>query len=110
MGGRFSAHVQIAPGAYTDHCTMGTVSFPKVKRQARGVNHRTRSRTEVEERKELYSYSFMADYRVNFTLKILCKLQFHCHLRKNMTLNPTMSWINAVHMLENIPLRLALIS
>jgi len=36
---------------------MGTGSFPGVKRQGRGVDHRQPSSAEVKERLELYLYS-----------------------------------------------------
>jgi hypothetical protein len=36
---RFSAPVQIGPGAHSDSYTMGIVSFQRVKRPQCGVNH-----------------------------------------------------------------------
>ena len=36
---RFSAPVQTGPGAYPASCTMGTGSFPGVKRPERGADH-----------------------------------------------------------------------
>ena len=36
-GARFSAPVQTGPGAHPASCTMGTGSFPGVKRPGRGV-------------------------------------------------------------------------
>ena len=36
---RFSAPVQTGPEAYPASCTMGTGSFPGVKRPGRGANH-----------------------------------------------------------------------
>jgi len=36
---RFSAPVQTDPGGHPASYTMGTVSFPGVKRQRRGVDH-----------------------------------------------------------------------
>ena len=38
-GARFSAPVQTGPGAYPASCTMGTRSFPGVKRPGRGADH-----------------------------------------------------------------------
>jgi hypothetical protein len=38
-GARFFVHVQTGPGAHPASCTMGTVSFPGVKRPGRGVDH-----------------------------------------------------------------------
>jgi hypothetical protein len=36
---RFFAHVHIDPGAHPASCTMGTGSFPGVKRPGRGADH-----------------------------------------------------------------------
>jgi hypothetical protein len=38
-GWRFFAHVQTGPGAHSASCTMGTGSFPVVKRPGRGADH-----------------------------------------------------------------------
>ena len=38
-GARFSASVQTGPGAYTVSCTMGTGSFPGIKRPGGGAEH-----------------------------------------------------------------------
>ena len=55
MGGaRFSAPVQTGPGAHPASYTMGTKSFPGVKRPGRGVNHSPPSSAEVKEKAELY--------------------------------------------------------
>jgi hypothetical protein len=54
---RFSAPVQIGPGASPVSYTMGTESFPGVKRQKRGIDHPRQSSAEVKERVELYLYS-----------------------------------------------------
>ena len=53
-GARFSATVQAGPGAYPASYTVGTRSFPEVKRPRRGVNHPPPSCSEVKERVELY--------------------------------------------------------
>jgi hypothetical protein len=50
---RFSAHVQTDPGAYPATCTMGTGSFPGIKRPGRGVDPPSTSIPEVKERVEL---------------------------------------------------------
>jgi hypothetical protein len=47
---RFSSPVKTGPGDYTASCTMGTGSFPGVKRSGRGVYHPTPSSAEVKER------------------------------------------------------------
>ena len=57
MGERFSSHVQTGRGAHSASYTMGAVSFQRVKRPGRGVDHSPPSSTEVEERVELHLYS-----------------------------------------------------
>ena len=47
-GARFSAPVQTGPGAHSASCTMGTGSFPGVKRPGRGVDHPPISIGEVQ--------------------------------------------------------------
>ena len=54
---RFSAPVQTGPGAYPASCTMGTGSFPGVKRPGRGADHPTPSKCRGHERVGLYLYS-----------------------------------------------------
>jgi hypothetical protein len=54
VGARFSAPVQTGPGAHPASYTMGTGSFPGVKRPGRGVDHPPPSSAEVEGRVELY--------------------------------------------------------
>jgi hypothetical protein len=39
VGTRFFAHIQTDPGAHPAYCTMGTGSFPGVKRPGRGADH-----------------------------------------------------------------------
>jgi len=56
VGARFSAPVQTNSEAYPVSYTMGTVSFPGVKRPGRGVEHPPPSSAEVKEREELYLY------------------------------------------------------
>ena len=53
-GARFSALFQTSPGAHPASCTMGTGSFPGVKRPGRGDDNPTSSSSEVEGRVELY--------------------------------------------------------
>jgi hypothetical protein len=57
VGARFPAPIQTGPGAYPASCTMGTVSFPGVKRPGRGIDHPPPSSAEVKEKVELYLYS-----------------------------------------------------
>ena len=54
---RFSARVQTGPGTHPASYTIGTGSFPGVKRPGRGVDHPPRSSAEVKERVELYLYT-----------------------------------------------------
>ena len=56
-GARFSAPVQTAPGAHPASYTMGTGSFPGVKRPGSGVDHPPLSSAEVEEIVQLKVYS-----------------------------------------------------
>jgi hypothetical protein len=53
--GEFFAHVQTDLGAHPASCTMGTGSFPGIKRQGRGVEHPPPPSAEVENE---YSYTF----------------------------------------------------
>jgi hypothetical protein len=46
-GARFFAHVQTSFGAHPASCTMGTGSFPGVKRPGRGADHPLPSSAEV---------------------------------------------------------------
>ena len=54
LGARFSAPVQTGPGAHPTY-TMGTGSFPEVKRPGRDVDYPSPSSAEVEGRVELHS-------------------------------------------------------
>jgi len=57
QGSRFSAPVQTGLGAHPASSTMGTNSFPGIKRPGRGVDHPAPSSAAVKERVELYLYS-----------------------------------------------------
>ena len=57
VGGRYSPPIQTIPGAHTDSYTIGTGSFPEVKRPGRGIEHPPPSSAEVKERVVLYLYS-----------------------------------------------------
>ena len=54
VGAKFSAPVQTVPGAHPVSYTMGTGSFPGIKRPGCDVDHPSPSSTEVKERVELY--------------------------------------------------------
>ena len=49
--------VQTGPGAHPASYTMGTGSFPGVKRPGRGADHPHPSSAEVKERVKLFPYS-----------------------------------------------------
>jgi hypothetical protein len=53
-GARFSAPIQNGPGAYPASCTMGTGSFPGVKRPGRVPDHPPSSKCRDHERVGLY--------------------------------------------------------
>jgi hypothetical protein len=48
VGARFFAPVQTDPGAHPASCTMGTGSFPGVKRLGRGADHPPPSSAEIK--------------------------------------------------------------
>jgi hypothetical protein len=56
-GARFSAPIQIGPGAHPSSSTIGTGSFPGVKRPGRGIDHPSPFSTEVKDRVDLYLFS-----------------------------------------------------
>ena len=56
-GARFSAPVQTGSGSHPASYTMGTGSFPGVKRPGGGVGHPPPSSADVKERVELYIYT-----------------------------------------------------
>jgi hypothetical protein len=56
-GREFLAPVQTGPGVYPASSTIGTGSFPGVKRPGRGVDHSPPSSAEVKKKIELYLYS-----------------------------------------------------
>ena len=65
-------YIQTGLGAHPISHTMGTGSFPGVKRPGRDVDHPPPSGAEVKERVTLLSLWAFVDYsRVNFTLYFL---------------------------------------
>jgi len=54
---RFSAPAQTGPGTQPASCTMGTGSFPVIKRPGRGVDHPLSYSADVKERVALHLYS-----------------------------------------------------
>jgi hypothetical protein len=57
VGAKLSAPFQTSPGAHPASYTMGTRSFPGVKRPGCGIDHPPPSSAKVKERVELYFYS-----------------------------------------------------
>ena len=57
IGGEIFYTCQTAPGAHPVSITMGTGSFPRVKRPGCGVDHPSPFSAEVKERVEVYLYS-----------------------------------------------------
>ena len=57
VGARFSAPVETGCEAHPASYTMGTGSFPRLKRPVRGVDHPPLSSAEFKDRVELYLYS-----------------------------------------------------
>jgi hypothetical protein len=53
-GARFTAPVQLGPGAHPAFYAMGTGYFPGVERLGRGVDHPPPSSADVKERVQLY--------------------------------------------------------
>ena len=60
---RFFVPVQTDPEAHPASYTMGTGSFPGVKRSERDVDHPPLSRIEVKKKVELYFYSPFGNLR-----------------------------------------------
>jgi len=73
-GARFSQPAQTGPRAHPPSYTMGTGSFPGVKRLGCGIDHPPPSTTKVKERVELYFnsplWAFVACPRVNITFTL----------------------------------------
>ena len=57
VGARFSAPVQTGSGAHPTRHTLGTGSFPGVKRPEHDVKHPNPSGAEVKEKVQVYFYS-----------------------------------------------------
>ena len=57
VGARFSAPIQIGPGAHLASCTTVTGSLPGVKRPGRDVDHTPPSVPEVKERVAVYKFA-----------------------------------------------------
>ena len=68
VASRFSLLVQTGSEALSASCAMDTGSFLGVNRPGRGDDHAPPSGAEVKERVELYLWTFVACYRMNFYL------------------------------------------
>jgi hypothetical protein len=66
-GGEIFRTRSVLHGAHPASYTMGTGSFPRVKRPGRGADHPPPSSAEVKEGVRLYLWAFVACSRVNFT-------------------------------------------
>ena len=75
MGAKFSAPDLTGPGAHPASYTMGTGSFPGVKRPGRGVNHPPTSSFEVKIRVELYLYS--PSGHIVLCISCICSISHH---------------------------------
>jgi hypothetical protein len=67
VGVRFFAYVQTGPGAHPASCTMGTGSFPGVKRPGRGSDHPPPSSAEVKKEESytstpLWAFGYVTGY------------------------------------------------
>jgi hypothetical protein len=74
VGARFFAHVQTGPGAHPASSTMGTGSFPVVKRPGRGADHPPPSNAEVKKEKSYTSTPLWAFGSVTGYLNLYSKL------------------------------------
>jgi hypothetical protein len=75
VGVQFFAHVQTGPGAHPACCTMGTGSFPGVKRPERGAYHPPSS----SERVELYLYPPSRPVQACNGRALLCTVYHELH-------------------------------
>jgi hypothetical protein len=77
-GARYSALVHTSHGVHLASCTLGTGSFPGVKRPERGVDHLPHLALGLK-REQISSYThtwpFIACYRVNLTVSLLWILE-----------------------------------
>jgi len=93
VGARFSAPVQTGPGTHPASYTMGTGSFPGVKRPGRGVEHPLPFIAEVKERVELYLYysSGPSWHVLGWTLPLYVCVNLHIYMTSAVGTNVT-SW------------------
>jgi hypothetical protein len=70
---RFFAHVQTGPEAHPASCTMGTGSFPRVKRPGRGADHPPPSSAEVKKKESYTSTHPLGQFR-----PVMGRLYLYC--------------------------------
>jgi len=73
VGMRFSAPVQTGPGVHPTSSTMGTGSFPEVKRPGRDIDHPTHlpRRFKIQQYFTVLAiYAVMADSKATFTFNL----------------------------------------
>jgi hypothetical protein len=76
VGARFSATVQTGPGTHPASYTMGTGSFPGVKRPGRGVDDPPHLAPRLKNRVELYCYVYLFKLLCIFSYVFFIILQF----------------------------------
>ena len=93
---RFSVPIQTGPGTHPASYRMGTLSFLRVKRPGRGVDHPLPSSDEVEGRVELYNCSPSGPlWPVLGRIRIVCNLCPWCPWRWQCGW-PKHGWIHCV--------------
>jgi hypothetical protein len=81
---RFFAHIQTGPGVYPAFCTMGTVSFPGVKRPGRGADHPPLIAPRSKERRAiplppLWAFGSVTEYLYLYLYQILSVQRRQCN-------------------------------
>jgi hypothetical protein len=74
-GSRFFAHVHTDPEAHPASCTMGTGSFPGVKRPGRGADHPSPSSAEVKK-----EYSYTSTHPLGHFRPVMGLLYLYCDM------------------------------
>jgi hypothetical protein len=119
---RFSAHVQTGPGVHPASCTIGTESFPGVKRPRRGADHPPPPSAEVENEYNYtstpplghsfpvigrpFSYTYIKNTRHYYTAFYIFLIIHHANLMKR---KGRLIWIDYRHRLLSTTSMLTLI-
>jgi hypothetical protein len=77
VGAKFFAHVQTGPEDYPASCTMGTASFPGVKRPGRGAYHPRQMRA-LENIHVSYVQSLVASISCSTTRTLVKRISLFC--------------------------------